>query len=329
MLKTTFLFIIMAISVQAFSQSSPYEKAQLAATKFAVDSQFYHEPKRNIYVSKLDHDLIHLFIFQDGNLLLSGFPTTATERNKFQVHLFKENGNKEEYLLQYAGIYGPTLNTTASKERAPAIADGTIINLPFAEIGPFTGSLTLTLKKRNPGADYTTIILPTIQIAKTIHASIGTGFVYTFLKDASNIRMLPLPNGDTTLVADEVNGKASLNIIATFYPWGRNNLMLPSDQFKDHFGIIVGTTFGSGAANFKNVLLGGEYDFSIGGSVIAGLNLVKRQKVTGVDYHNFEFGTSKFTGGNLENKKYYSWDAGLFIGVLVDSRIFSQIFPSK
>jgi len=175
---------------------------------------------------------------------------------------------------------------------------------------------------------YTTITTTTIKIAKTIHASIGAALLYTSLKNPSNIHKSALPDGQETLVADDVNGRGMLGIMATFYPWGRNNLLMPSWGFKDRFGIVAGTSVGAGNSNFSNALVGVQYDFSIGGSFLVGLHYGRRQRISGVNYKDFKFGETVFTG-DIDEKKYSSWDPGIFFGIQIDSRIFSQIFPGK
>ncbi|MFH6991758.1 hypothetical protein [Flavobacterium sp. FlaQc-48] len=333
-MKTTLLSIaiILGSYFQSHAQSAEFQAAQIAANAYVSSHGLEYQPKRNVFTGHNDN-VIHIFMFEDGNLLLAGYPTVATEKSKFQLHLFVQNTNASTFLLEYTGSYSPILNIqNGNSSPAPMPAAGAvpppivISQLDFAILGPFTNTLVFTLKERaSPGDSYNTLVSTTIQISKTFYASIGSGIVYTSLKDPSNIRKIPLGATDSTLVADNTKGRSLLTLMATFYPWGRNNLMMPEWNLKDRFGIVVGTTIGSDTSSFKNLLLGAQYDFSIGGSFIAGLHYGQRQKIIGVDYKDFKFGESKFEG-DLESKKYTQGDLGLFFGVAIDSRIFSQIF---
>lgn len=273
---------------------------------------------RNIYIDR--QNTIHIFLYEDGNLLLGGYPSTATDRNKYRVHLYKRSANTDNFLLDYAGTYTPTLNMPS----ANALVVNPITRLDFAILGPFTNSLQLTLKSQPAaGGSYTNVAITTIKIAKTIHASIGSGFLYTSLKNPSNIRKVPIIGGnDSTLLADDAEGKGILTLMATFYPWGRNNLMLASEDFKDRCGVVVGTTIGSGTSNFRDIIFGLQYDFTIGGSLVVGGHYGRRQKIDGVSYKDFDFGKTKFSG-DLQPRLHNGWDLGFVIGLQADTRIFS------
>lgn len=285
-----------------------------AAEKFAEEKKIVKDLRTNTYIK---NGVIHLFMFEDGSLLMVGYPTTATDKNKFQLHLFKSSANTNEYFFSADGSYKPTLNIDGAKEGLSL----RIIQEDFPIVGPFTGEVVFKVKK---GA--VEIASQAVNIAKTIHASIGTGFVFSTLKNPTNIRSTPLANspGDSTLLADNPNGNATLCIMATLYPWGRNSLMLTSPSFKDRMGVVVGTTIASSAKNFKNLYLGLQYDFSVGGSFVAGIDIAERQKILDYDY---KFSESKFTG-NLNDKLYKSVGAGFFFGVQVDSRIFAKMFAN-
>jgi hypothetical protein len=337
--KILLLAFFSTLAAYTFGQSAAFIVARTKAAAYVQANGLKYNSKLNVYLGNNtaasgNSDIIHIFMFEDGNLLLAGYPTTATEKSKFQVHLFVQNTNASSYLLEYTGSYAPVLNVQNSNANPAAIQPAApgpppppVINqLDFAVLGPFTNTLIVTLKQApNPAGTYTTLTSTTIQIAKTIYASIGSGLVFTSLKSPGNIHTLRKPNGDTTLIADDNKSRILLTLGATFYPWGRNNLMLPGWGFKDRFGIVVATTIGTGTSNFQNLLVGGQYDFSIGGSLMAGLHYGRRQMISGVDYSSFQFGQTKFTG-DLAAKEYMQGDIGFFIGLQLDSRIFSQIF---
>jgi hypothetical protein len=326
MKKYLLLILACLITISSFTQSANYIAARTQALTdlAAMGNNCHYNSSRNIYID--NNAVIHIFIFEDGNLLLAGYPTTATEKNKYQIHLYLSSSNTDTYLLDYSGSYAPVLNIENSGTNA--LVRTLIINsIDFSVIGPFTNNLQLTIKRKPSGStDYNTLTTTTIQISKTIHVSIGSGLIYTTLKNPSNIRKLPLgTSGDNTLIADDLHGRGLLTLFATYYPCGRNSLMIPEWNFKDRFGIIVGTSIAAGPSNFKDLFLGISYDFSIGGSIVIGGHYGRRQKILDVDYKKFKFGETQFVG-DLEQKKYMGWDIGLFFGVQVDSRIFKQLF---
>jgi hypothetical protein len=335
-MKKTLLLTIMAVCTCLFSataQSAEFRQAQTDARLYAAVIHCIIDPKKN--VCRTPDGTLHIFLFEDGNLLLTGYPTTATEKSKFQVHIFVDKSKGGQFLLEYTGSFIPAFNIQmGSTPVIPPAVPGVIppINierLDFAVLGPFTGSLGLTIKKSTGGAaPFNAIASTTILISKTIYASIGSGIVFTTLKNPTGIKPLRLPSGDSTLVADDAKSRSVLTVMATFYPWGRNNLMMPSWSLKDRFGIVIGTTIGAGSSNFKDLFVGGQYDFAIGGSIVSGLHYGRRQMITGVDYKDFKFGETRFTG-DLGTKSYMQGDIGFFIGVQMDSRIFSQIFQGK
>jgi hypothetical protein len=327
-MKPRFLnfFSLLFISLTGYCQNVDFIAAQNLANTYISSSNFTIDSKYNVITDA--NGVIHIFIFEDGNLLIQGFPTTATQKSKFQVHLYVKSSNADSYLVDYIGNYIPSFNVQGTNGNVIASAGPGASPPPqridFAVAGPFTGNLVITLKHLTNG-NYNTLVSATIKIAKTIYASIGTGAVFTTLENPTNIKTLSLPSGDTTLNADDKNGRALLTIMATFYPWGRNDLLLPSWQFKDRFGIVVGTSIANGTSHFSDMFFGGQYDFAIGGSIVTGLHYGRVQKISGIDLKHFSFGTSKFTG-DLESKKYMTWLPGFFLGLQIDSRIFSQLF---
>lgn len=337
-LKILLIAFLSMFSGSLFAQSAAFIAARARASAYAASNGLVYNSKLNIFTGNNNvvagsSDIIHIFIFEDGNLLLAGYPTTATEKSKFQVHLFVNNTNRNSYLLEYTGSYAPVLNIQNANTNpvapvaplTPGVTPPPVIDqLDFAVLGPFTNTLVITLKS-DSGTGYTTLSSTTIKIAKTIYASIGSGLIFTSLKSPGNVHTLRMPNGDTTLVGDDTKSRILLTLGATFYPWGRNTLMIPGWGFKDRFGIMVATSIGTGTSNFQNLLLGVQYDFSIGGSFVGGLHYGRRQMITGVDYSSFEFGKTKFTG-DLAAKEYMQGGVGFFLGVQLDSRIFSQIF---
>ncbi|GAB3534986.1 hypothetical protein GCM10027443_23110 [Pontibacter brevis] len=296
------------------------QDAETAAKDYANNTlNIDRNLKTNLYVQD---GIIHLFMFEDGSLILVGYPTTATDKNTFQVHLFHSSNNTDPYFFAAEGDYQPTLYI----DGGVAALTPVIKRQDFPIVGPFTDEVTFTIR-RVTGGVATTLDTHTVKISKTIHASVGTGFVFSTLKNPTNVKVIPLNNdaGESTLLADNPQGNATLALMATLYPWGRNSLMMPGwKSLRDRAGIVVGTTIASSDKNFENLYLGLQYDFAIGGSIVFGADIAERQKIRGVDYDKFEFGKTVFTG-ELDEKLYQEVGIGFFVGVQVDSRIFAKM----
>lgn len=286
------------------------------------DGTIEYNSKRNIRIDS--ENVIHVFLWEDGNTLLSGFPTTMTQRDKIQVHLYKSPATTDLFQVDIEGNYEPTVVIVGGK--ALAVKSGSVERIDFAVHGPYTGSITIKLKSRKTkDDDYKEVISKTLKISPVINASIGTGFIYSTLRNPTNIREVPLAGGGNTLNADNTDGNATLAVMATLYPWGRNSLMLRSCSYKDRMGIVVGTYIASSSKNFKNLLVGAQYDFAVGGAIVAGVDIAERQLIRGVNYDDFEFGKTEYTG-TIANDLYKKVGVGFFIGVQVDTRIFSKMF---
>lgn len=300
-----------------------YNLAYQDAETYINEQGIHRDRKRNALLDK--NGIIHIFVFEDGNTIITGFPTTATESEKYQVHLYKRIDNDKTYKLEISGSYLPSFNIQNSNDLEVGLlaAKSSVKKNDFSIIGPFTDNFAIVIKEGSEA-----IVSTNIKVSKTIHASIGSGIIYSFLKDPTNIKILPLPNGDTTLLADNPKGQAYLTVCATYYPWGRNSLFMTSRllDMRSRLGIVVGTSIGSSATNFKNFQLGLQYDFAIGGSIIIGGNLGKQQRIQNINYKDFEFGETVFTGGNLDARIYSTWAFCPFVGIQVDSRIFGQLF---
>lgn len=335
------LTLITVFSVTtSHGQNPDYMAARALAENDAKNKlHLIEDVSRNVWIEKWSNT-IHVFVFEDGNLLSKGYPTTATDKDKFIFHLYRVT-TSDKYRIEAAGSYAPTLFTTTpgGTNVAGFTAPRAIQRLDFGKFGPYTTTVTFALKKAAVGSDiYTDITTPVVvSIANTIHVSVGTGLFYTTLHNPTNIHKEALANptapGDSTLLADQPRGSGFLALTATYYPWGRSSLMMPSKPIINRYnlGILVGTNVSSTTTNFKNFLLGLSYDFALGGSVVAGMNLdTETQKIYG--HEDFNFGQDRFSEKNvskLNRLLYKESKVGFFFGVQVDSRIFTKLFTQK
>lgn len=278
----------------------------------------------------IKNNIVHLFIDQTGKLYGNGIPTVATEDQYFQVHLLyaKSDVNKYVYRFSYSGTYTPTFNiygtpsveegtegTSGGEDRLPVIG-----RLDYAVIGKFTSQFNIQLIRENTTGErsLTTLLNSTIPIAKKYHVSITTGLVATFLKNPQNIRTSTLPDGNTTLIADDPNSRGMLTLMAIFYPKPRY-FIHDNKGFmnKESFGIAVGTRIDRD--QIENLFVGLQSDFARGGSVIAGIHYGRQNAVAG--YDDFEFGKDIYTGPPIENNIIQQWKANFFIGINLDLRV--------
>src|SRR5690606_13158983 len=151
-------------------------EADSAARRYAKAEGIIYDEERNVYIKK---DVIHLFMYKDGGLLRVGYPTTATDKNKYQLHLFTGSDDKEEYFFSAEGSYKTSINIDEDVEEITS----EIVRKDFPIVGPFTDQVTFKVRR---GKETTDLAMGTIDIAKTIHASIGSGFVVSTLKNPTN-----------------------------------------------------------------------------------------------------------------------------------------------
>lgn len=334
----TLLFLIVSgVSSKINAQTTPLSlgdaqgeaEAYINALKTDGKLRNAFDEKRNVVIDR--DGVIHVFINEDGNMVLRGFPTTATEKDKFQVHLFKSATNTAVYRLEVDGAYQPALNidrVSGTQGFTTQKNGNNITQIDFGVYGPYTNSVSFTIKVAPAGdSKFETLTSSTVKIAKTVHASIGTGFFYSTLRNPSNIRQVAVDGNSSTLIADNPNGNFSLALMATLHPFGKSSLLLsrPAASWQ-RLGISVGTTVASDEKNFKNLFLGLQYDFAVGGAIVAGVDVAERQMVRGVNYEDFEFGETAFTGTLEQFKKV---GAGFFFGVQVDTRIFRAMFGAE
>ncbi|MGI4738059.1 MAG: hypothetical protein ACRYG7_23055 [Janthinobacterium lividum] len=337
--STLLLLTILASVTISYGQSLDYMAARELATADAAAMRLVEDVSRNVWIERWNNT-IHVFVFEDGNLLNKGYPTTATDKDTYIFHLYRVT-TSINYRIEAAGTYAPTLFAApaAAGTNTFARTPRNIQRLDFGKFGPYTTSVTISLKKdTGTNGTYTDVTAPVVvSIANTIHVSVGTGLFYTTLHNPTNIRKEALLNaaapGDSTLLADQPRGSGFLALTATYYPWGRSSLMLPSRPLFNRYnlGILLGTNVASTTTNFKNFLLGLSYDFALGGSVVAGVNLdTETQKIYG--YDNFNFGTDTFSekkAPKLNRLLYKESTVGFFFGLQVDSRIFTKLFTQR
>lgn len=330
-MKTKLLFtLLIAFSFKSFSQTFNYDNYRdFVLAKYESDFKKHYNKKSNLLVK---NGIIHIFIDDKGNPIETGIPTTATEKNTYKIHLITDTQTESTEIFEFSvqGEYKPTLNIQNETDVEPfgfAGSEPSLKEYVYATVGPFTTEFTFTIKrkKRDDPSNETVIITRTINVAKTYHVSISTGLFMTTLQNPSNIKESTNSNGETTLIADDVNTRGIVALNAVFYPKGRSFLFPPSGGIfsPERFGILVGTQIDKD--QFENFIGGIQFDFARGGSVAFGAHYGRRNTISG--YDKFDFGNEKFEG-NIDTDIVKEWNVGFFIGANLDLRIFGQLFKA-
>ena len=318
---------------------------QKAATEYIqekIDSdEIKYDFKRNIYYTfdendKRDDDdinktrIVHIFIDENGNLILSGIPTTATKKYVYQVHLLveKNNINKSRYKFSADGKFKPKFNINNTQDETPegnsVSNEPVIVEYLSPTVGPYTNKFTLKVLKYQKGKKVEKLLDSEVEIATTYQVSLSTGILSTTLRNPENIQKLALASGDSTLVADNPDLRGAITIMATFY-FKERNFLFPPEQFDDwrqRIGLQVGTQINDDLA--ENFFLGLSYDLTWGSSVSAGVHFGRRNYVAGVE--DFEFGKDIFDLPELVIKK--EWQAGLYFGMVIDTRVAFKLISN-
>ncbi|MFD2567440.1 hypothetical protein [Pseudotenacibaculum haliotis] len=311
---------------------SPLEIMEAAITY--VDNNYsnkYHDKKRNLY---LKDNIVHIFIDENGNLIKTGLPTTATKKYLYQLHLLVEQGNinKAQYKFQIDGEFKPTFNindTSNTEGNSLVKEDGAknkpkIIDITYSVNGPYTDKFDIKLYKYENAKEVEKLLDHEVKIAKSYQVSISTGLFSSTLKNPENIQKIALASGDSTLVADNPNSRGAITLMATFYPRERSFLFPPdrNTPFMDRIGIQVGTQVNDKLT--ENFFLGLSYDITWGSSISAGVHYGRRNYIAGKE--DFDFGTEIFDLPELVIKK--EWQAGFYFGVVIDTRVAFKLISS-
>lgn len=274
----------------------------------------------------LEENTVHIFIDDVGNFLYGGLPTTATQENTYQFHVVTQT--KADFRLKVQGTFKPAILSvleTGDAEKTVPNATGeeatSVHHYEFGVEGPFTEEAKVTIKNQSAGL---TILDATIKIAKLYHVSIATGFLATSLRNPSGIAKMAVPNGnagDSTLVADDPTGRGILSIMAVYYPMGRSFLVPPRGTLfsPERLGIVAGAQLDSKLN--ENFLAGLSFDFARGGSVTFGAHYGRRNYIAG--YDKFRFRRDLIVGDLVVKRE---WELGLFVGIIVDTRIALRLF---
>jgi len=278
-----------------------------------------YDKKRNFYSHK---NTIYIFLDSQGNLIKSGIPTTASQKNTYKIIVIINKNDSTSFKLKSKGDYNPILEIENKEDvrfEEDDLRENIYKAIPFATIGPFTDKFEIEVTKKTNNTKEV-ILKREISVAKTYNVSLTSGLFLTTLSNPTNIKTTLKPNGDTTLIADDDGNRGVLTLNAVFYPKGRNFLFEP-ENLKDRLGYLIGTRIDKD--QFKNFFGGIQVEFARGGSIAGGIHYGRVNTIHNLE--DFEFGEDVFEG-DLNSVIKKKWDIGFFIGVNIDVRVFGKIF---
>lgn len=329
--KLISLFAALVVTVSTFAQS--LQKTTRIKPDYAIDATDFVKRgyplliiKYNSRLNQLREDnAIHIFIDEKGNFIKSSLPTTAREDNIYIFHVIYEYHQDKTFKLKYEGEYDPVFQVIAGGEDAAAERleknsnqdnkKKVFAEQVFGAIGPFTSSFTIAITNKSG----TYLLNKTCKVAELHHITLHAGLYSTFLRDPQNINTFIMPNGDSTLVADDPTQRGIVTVMLSFYPWPRN-VLYPYNSWKERLGICVGGGISKNIG--ENFFFGGSYDLARGMGITGGIHYGRRNEV--INYPNFDFGNQKYSG-TLTNRVIKRWDLSFFVGVNIDFRLLGYI----
>ncbi len=298
--------------------------------KIVRNRKYKRVPNQNLYID--DFGVVHVFLDENLQPILSYFPTTARESNdQFQFHIISTDNNYY-YKISSDGEFTPTaLGDEIADNGFPkptAQSTGANTKKVFEEyqspiFGPYTGTFPFTIEKisklNNTGNSVLTLT-KTIKLLKTNRVSLNIGAVSTWLKNPDNIRSFVKPNGDSTLVADDPDVRGTLIAQITFHLKPRN-INVPVRDYREKIGFTFGTNLtGKIGTNF---FTGINFEVTNGLCLNGGVHFARVNYVA--NYRDFKYGEDKFSGTLITLKR---WNAGVYLGVNIDAALFTKAFKS-
>ncbi|MEE9348665.1 MAG: hypothetical protein V3U80_01305 [Flavobacteriaceae bacterium] len=324
-MKKILLLVLFFVYISGYSQKLVWKSSKIESVKKYVKDNKITLDKRTQQYKK--GNTIHLFIDENGNHILTGYPTKLHNKNLFIVNLVVSKKSLKKYIFtcNVEGDYSDDLvieNGNAHHNeniRQNTEVKEVFTTKPFAKYGEFTDSLSIDIIKKD-GDNEDVIYSKTLSISKTYHISIATGFFVSNLSNPLNIKAGITNTGEATLIADEVESRGIVSLNAVYYPYGRN-YMFPKEKFYQNIGILVGTQVDKN--QFDNLFSGLQYDFSRGGSIAFGVHYGKVNTLSGLE--DFTYGETLFNG-DLNTIVKKEWKTGFFVGLNLDVRIFKKLF---
>ncbi len=295
-----------------------------AINKIKTEYQFdrYYSTEKGLYIR---NNMVHIFLDQDGDYILTSIPPKVEETYTYMVVLFYDKNAGYKFSYSVDGEYDPQfniLNTTENLNGTYANSSNgsnTPIEVGIKEttFGPYTGEFIIKLKRVELNTGNSDIIMhKKIKVAKKYHVSLAAGLYSTGLSNPTNITPFVKSNGDTTLVAENPTSRRVVTLMAVYYPVPRTFLYEPNYLSLERIGILLGTQIESD--QFENLFVGLQYDLARGLSLAGGLHYGRHQIIA--DQEDFNFGEDVFSG-NLEESLINRWDFSYFMGVNLDLRI--------
>jgi hypothetical protein len=278
-----------------------------------IEEQGYHysDGQANMIIDK--SSTIHIYIDEKGNPIYTQFPNLAKSGyDKFQFHVVTKT--QGEYQFESACTFDPDPIATEVSPNAQS-AGTKFIEYKSAIFGVCKSTFPFVIRKN--GA---VLVDRTIRLVKANRVSLGTSIIASWLKNPENIETFVMPDGQTTLIADNKDTRAFIGLFLTFHFIPRNLDVQPR-YLAERVGVSVGTNINENA--FDNFFTGLNFEITNGLYLNSGVHYGQVNYV--VNHEDFKFGEDIFTG-TLETRE--TWKFGYYASINIDAALFAKVFKS-
>lgn len=293
-------------------------------------SNFYNMENR--YDS--ENDRAFVFVDPSGNLI-GNMPVNIDQDDFIYIIIYGLKEDVENCTVDFIGTYAPndlqwkTFDAINVQFDANALFKADKYMAKVFMRGPFT-SQTVTVKIKNGKKVLASYGL---RVNKLFHLAFGVGVNITNLEDPEY--ELQAINTTTNTIMEKNAGKRTIFSINTIWFWrstyrylikgsnitrGRDVLKEPSfwERINPSFGFSLDSDFA------ENLFFAANFEFARGGTINIGYHW---GKVNRLNIEDFKIGETVFTGTAIPQTQV--WDGAFFIGIMLDTRIFNQLFAAR
>ena len=279
------------------------------------------------------------FYFDENGNLITAAPVNIDSDDYISVYLAAPLSELGKYTIEIVGDYNPSdlliRQTEAISDNNQVFSGSISYGHIVRKFGPFTDTATINLyySQNNTKKLLNSI---TAKINPLVHVAIGASFISTDLSKPS-FDVFPI-SGTSDNTINQVNSGnrtlATFNVIFYWKPtidWlgkklkGKSHItrgrdILKEGQFWERLNPIFGVSLNDEWR--ENFFFGASFEFSRGGSLVAGWHYGKIQELVDKD---FILGETVFTGTQEDIKLTDVWKTGFFFGITLDTRIFNRV----
>jgi hypothetical protein len=275
------------------------------------------------------NDRAFLFVDENGSLI-GNAPVNIDQDDIIYVIVIGKKATVDKFNVDFVGSYAPVdLQMRSFEPVAAAFKQNSLARTYRVKIfrrGPFTSeSVSIKIKKgKSVAATYS------LRVNKLFNLGFGVGINISDLQ-SPEYELSPLSDTENTIIEKNA-GKRTIFSFNVIWYWrstyrylvpgshitrGRDVLKEPSfwERINPSFGFSLDSDFS------QNLFFAGNFEFARGGTINIGYHW---GKVTRLNIPNFELGQTTFSGSNIPLSEV--WDGRFFIGIMLDTRIFNQLF---